>query len=388
MLSEAMRSEMAQELRVESDNPDFVRAIDTLEKEETFDGVSKKTVRKWKDAICELRDEMYSYRQVRIRETAKALMRAAVLTEVEILRGRAMDRERANCAALEPAVRHFRERVLENRLLERAEAMAFIESPALALLSQRQCTEEGIPLVGHHATFTEQNAEPMPPTWDAKLTVTPPGRTLHVQPQVPERPVRLWYPRDEWAHAVRVWKSSVLGELWNICEDLTQQYGWKNGNASLFVLTGLRPLTYPVTMQWQNDPKQGDTITLEIASWVSAKTVERIYKAAQDEIYKTVPGVLSKRNLAIFDFVTKNQDIGGENLSWDTLTDMWNHEHVGARSYRSHRRKYFKFDYDRVRVALLHPGYRNDDPSRTAWELLADDNAATASDNHADNQEE
>ena len=172
----------------------------------------------------------------------------------------------------------------------------------------------------------------------------------------------------------------MLGELWEVSEDLTQQYGWKRGNAPLFVLTDLIPTKSPVTTQWHSDPRQGETITLEIASWVSAKTVERVYKAVQDEIYETIPGVMSDRNLAIFDFVTKHRDTDGNIPAWDTLIDMWNAEHDALGwGYPPKRRKYFKDDYERAVDALFRPKYRNGDPFRNAWKQLTD--------NHVDNQE-
>lgn len=92
-----------------------------------------------------------------------------------------------------------------------------------------------------------------------------------------------------------VWEGSPLEKLRRVSEKLAKRYLWQSAQATMFVLTGNIPARPPlrVSYEWKAAGVGGKAlkasqgmVTLEVAPWMSAKTVDRAYRTAQKRILR------------------------------------------------------------------------------------------------------
>ena len=202
--------------------------------------------------------------------------RVAVLSEVLAQR-----------AAWQPALLRFRRKVLGDRLLAPEEAYAFMTSPAVRFFCYEWFEEWEIPLLEHDAKIVARDEDylELRTLWKTgfragidryvSVFVDPPGITksvlrgpatirvpdgLAVHKQylghteqddiaVESPEVVLSFPWRNAIRKVRALPFSLLSELYDLSGLLVELYGWKEEEASWFVLTGETPRIEPIAVR-------------------------------------------------------------------------------------------------------------------------------------------
>jgi len=318
----------------------------------------------------------------------------ASLEEAESRRANAMMLYWAKNAACEREVLSFRERVLKNRILNRQEAYAFLESPMLGVFSQRKIEEANVPIVGHSVRLIRNSLDRVETGfyWHLAMIVEPPGIEMTYDRITTEPVEHLWYPgEDRWGRAVDVWPQSVMQDLLRTSETIAERYGWGKGQAPMFILTDIMPLTHPLSYAIDYDALGRQTITMTIEPWVTKGTVLRAYHHAQQKIYSSVPGPIGEQSAALFEFVIERMDADGKIPSIRALMREWNQDSrtPDARKYIDAR--LFERDYNRAKQSLLHPKLRVHPPKSFEEMTPAEQIVAELreySDSHPDSQDE
>jgi hypothetical protein len=255
-------------------------------------------------------------------------------------RAAAFEEYLAYAANFDRDLHRFRDRVLGNRLLTSEQARAFVQSPAARFFGDPWFEFEGgsIPLTGHRATLEsyEREKEDWGVRHRATVTVDPPGTTEIAERWTHEPKHKVIRPRrnddmgngeplrfvnaEDRVETSWVWERSVLDKLRRLSEKLAKRYLWQGAQATMFVLTGEIPARSPlrVSYEWKGAGVGGralkasqGVVTLEVAPWVSAKTVERAYRSAQRRILGRHNRPIQEKNLKLFRFVTKRLEPTG-----------------------------------------------------------------------------
>ena len=217
-----------------------------------------------------------------------------VLNDLERERAAAFEEHVARIAANDFRVRRFRDKVLGKKQLMPEQVLALIHSPAASSFSRLQFEKWGIPLTDHTAELTETEEYRADGRVGNSFTVRvePPGiertraRILRRLPYVDE---------SGYAESITVGEGSVLGELAELADKLHASYPWESkADIVHFVLTGTVPAVPPVSMYYSRKHKldlelspggfRYGTITLEVAPWISAKTVEAACRDAKRQV--------------------------------------------------------------------------------------------------------
>jgi hypothetical protein len=233
-----------------------------------------------------------------------------------------------------PRVRQLREKLFAGGTLSADQAMTVLQSPALRFLSWDRCMALGIPLVGHEARIVTEQDEVTPTHRfiDVTLSITWTGGSFlgefHWEEEHHGRGTQLEYIMLPRWRLVEVWPESVLAELHKCSAWLAYRYPWEERDAFWFVLTGEYPRVSPVVL-CQDHKEHRDLyrhrIILYVDPWVSAKTVGRAYRAAQDRVLVGRDNrPLCARNLALVRFVAARRDAHGESPRWKDLLEEWN----------------------------------------------------------------
>jgi hypothetical protein len=297
----------------------------------------------------------------------------------------------ARRASAMPQVRRFRREILGARILTAEEAYAFVRSPATVHLDRARFRRSGMPFVGHDIAFVRYDGPSeadIERAWGLRIARLRAGAgdadgsgdeadevfvqraVLRVGPDgeevTAERRFTLWtkwetiaYPGEEgrWVRREAVWPGSVLDELRQLAAWLADRFGWQEGQASWFVLTGRSPLLTPLGITRNFRARRGfpehHTLTLTVAPWVPAATVARAYRTAQRQLLGGRNRQPGARSLALFRFVTERMDERGRFPAWEALRAEWNRAHP---EWRTEDRRQFAKDFRRVERALLFPG--------------------------------
>lgn len=242
------------------------------------------------------------------------------LSDLELERKAALEEYLAKSATCDADVYLFREKVLEGELLSKEQAWKLLKSPAAAFLETRLFRDGNIPLVGHIAEVNDYRRELVTQgiRYEASVTVHPPGITQEVSMTTwagtsdadSRRPVVIGFPDEEGrTSGAEVWSISLLGELRDLSDKLSQRYRWEPAQAVWFVLTGEIPAI--VALQairafWSSMYHHDILITIEASPWVSSKTVEKAFRKAQIKTMGTKGGrPPGEKNLRLFRFVTE-----------------------------------------------------------------------------------
>jgi hypothetical protein len=258
----------------------------------------------------------------------------------EAERAAAFEEYLAYAANFDQDLHRFRDGVLSNRLLTAEQALAFVQSPAARFFRDHNFEFGGgnIPLTGHHATLDnyERGREGQKVWSRATVSVDPPGSTETVEKWTLEPLHKVIRKRDNddvgdgepllfvnaegRAQTSWVWDGSPLHTLRRLSEKLTKRYLWEDAQTTMFVLTGEIPARPPlrVSYEWKGagvgsralKVSQG-VVTLEVAPWVSAKTVNRAYRIAQKRILRRDNRPIKEKNLKLFRFVTERLEPTG-----------------------------------------------------------------------------
>lgn len=244
------------------------------------------------------------------------------LSDLELEHQATLEQYLAMCAACDLDVYRFRKKVLEGELLTEDRARELLKSPAAALMGTRLFNGLKIPIVGHTAEVKSYARDLVPPGFEeytATIAVDPPGITRTVgMPTLADiayaneqRPVVLEFPDEEGRIVGReVWSISLLGELRELGEKLSERYRWQPAQAVYFVLTGEIPAVPALTVirSFTSSMYHFDTlITVEASPWVSSRTVQRAFRKAQIKTQGSDGGrSLGEKNLKLLRFVIEH----------------------------------------------------------------------------------
>lgn len=321
----------------------------------------------WDFALHEARrllayEEKRGMRVRRLREPNKPI--TPTLEEPEGRRANAMMLHWAKKAACEQEVRRFRKRVLNHRLLTLQEAHQFLKSPMLSVFSQGEIEKAGVSIIEHVAKWKRKNVEMVENGfyWHLVIEVGSPAIEM-LYDRITTGPIEhLSYPGiDDWKTSAEVWPQSVMHDLLAASESIGERYGWEKGQAPLFILTDVVPLTHALTYVIRHDALGRQSITMTIEPWVTKKTVLRAYHQAQQKIYSSVPGPIGEQNAAIFEFIIERMDANGDIPSIRTLMDAWN-RHQARNDWKYEDARLFERDYNRAKASLLRPQLRERPP--------------------------
>jgi hypothetical protein len=254
----------------------------------------------------------------------------ASLKEVELEHQAALEQYLAMCAACDADVYRFRKTVLGGHTISSADARKLMDSPAARVLSTAAFGDWGIPFLNHTAELVDHETDLVVEghRYRATIFVDPPGISRRVEmvtwsgtPQTAkQRLVNLEYPDEESkVRNTQVWSISLLGELREVGEKLSERYRWQPAQAVWFVLTGEIPAVpaLTVTRSFPSSMYHHDTlITIEASPWVSSKTVERAFRKAQIKTLGSSGGrPLGMRALKLLRFVIERiESLGIEEL--------------------------------------------------------------------------
>jgi hypothetical protein len=295
-----------------------------------------------------------------------------VLDDLERERAAAFEEHLARIAANEIRVRSFRDKVLGGELLTPEQALTLIHSPAAWGFSRHQFEKWGIPFTDHTAEVKESEEYRADGRVGNTFTirVEPPGtertqsRLLRKLPFVDE---------SGYADNITVGEGSLLGELADIADKLHAIYPWESkADIVHFVLTGAIPAVPPVRMYYSRKSKLGGelspgsfshgTITLEVAPWISAKSVEAVFRDAKRQVSRNRKyRRLEERSLKMIRFVAQYE----EPPKGRRLLEAWNAQELVRERMENDptwyynpdkRRESSRFwrDYHRARRALVY----------------------------------
>lgn len=267
-----------------------------------------------------------------------------------------------------PRIRRLRETLLGGAIMSPAQAEALFSSPASRILTARQFQQRGIPLLDHTARLLGD------PRWDSTPTGYITTTTLELtwgDTTVTEelrweafvntpgtRIQEIVLPKGP---LVDIWPGSVMGEMHECSCWLARRYPWSEPDALWYLLTGESPSIYPVRLRIDSRA-QSDLydcrITVAVMPWVSADTVLRAYRAAQDLVLAGRDNrSLQARSLALARFIANwHTQHGGKRGAWCRVMAAWN-RHAPHWAYE--RTTQFARDVDRAEKALRCPSYHH-----------------------------
>jgi hypothetical protein len=263
----------------------------------------------------------------------------AEVKEQERLRASLTHAYRNDLAERSPEVIRLRDDVLEGRTITIEQAHLVVTSPATATLRLEVLLDHRVPVVGHTARFNtgdeQRNGDLI--MRRSGIDVDPPG--VHIPTPITYRvgngPHRVWsrileyLDEDGRPMRVRIAPGSVLDRLRDASERLSTEVRWSEAQAARYILTGDAPEPDPVAAYVN---RFDGTISVEAQHWVSAETMGRYYRRAQQEF---ATGTDNRKGadikLVVALFVEKHRDQGGKLPTWEKLLAGWNRDHPGHR---------------------------------------------------------
>jgi hypothetical protein len=256
------------------------------------------------------------------------------LSREEMLRAEVYGEYLAKVAAAHFYVARYRKRVLGERTATFTpdQAHSLIRSPAAQALPTSFFRGVRIPVGDHDAAFLdpeshldEEESVGDYATIRVRWSENPEGIEWSVQSVVTEGKdgTRLWFRNEKGKDEfIAVRRDSVLGELQRRSSRLTEQFPWREAQATWFILTGEPPLVPPVEVRYTSRPARvhlkpsGDTerfgygeVNISAAHWVSEQIVAEVFFNLQQRI---LPGeqnrTLGWRRLELLRFVLEREN--------------------------------------------------------------------------------
>jgi hypothetical protein len=282
--------------------------------------------------------------------------------QYERLRASVLSEYLAKIVSIDPEVVQFRNAVLATELLTPVQARAFLSSPASRYLSLEVWRAYGIP-ARHTAALLGENyghTEDGPFHW-VQVRTEPPGETHAVFIPNPQSYENVTYLAGNGRpKRVTVWPGSVLGNLRNLCKELTKAHPWDVYEAIWFVLTGEIPLVRPIRAKTHSSSVLGgrayNTISLTVQPWVSPETVEMAYRQLQKRVIGGGSGRIAEKSLNLLRFVTKRADGNGNLPKGYVLVADWDRQWKEKRPqwcYGSDTRRFWR-DFRNVQESVTN----------------------------------
>lgn len=162
-------------------------------------------------------------------------------------------------------------------------------------------------------------------------------------------------PDDTYPRRVHVVPGSELAQLRTVAESLVRGYGWREPQATVFVLTGLPP--FLPSVRWETRRRMpaiaASRIVIEADPTTPPIEVERAFRAARREFGRERFRPISARQVALAKFVAEHPE-----LDDDERRERWNAEYwspVDGESWRFDDLTKFKRAAMLARRHLLNP---------------------------------
>lgn len=281
---------------------------------------------------------------------------ADIVASIKVLleRSRVFSDYLKDCAERSDLVRRFRKSILNGQTLSPEEARLFLRSPALRFLPVQTFAERGIPFTKHLSSVLEPSIEidssgafiihgKLAIFWAGNAEQIPFSNKSLMKSEVLPYPqhVTLAMPNELAQHPkLFVGERTAFARLAFSNKILTEQYPWKESDATWFMLTGEAPQVFPIhveTSHWGTTDYRNPRIQITVEPWVPAKLVMKAYCAAQrKQRGRKENHLLSGDSFQLFHFLRK-QDLRG-NLrdksnrpNWTELLNRWNSDHQDHR---------------------------------------------------------
>jgi hypothetical protein len=291
-------------------------------------------------------DDSEPGRQGKLEERQEAPSRLGALEQERAV---AFEEHVARIAADDPLVRHYRDRVLDGKLLTAERAQSLVSTPASWLLSREMFDRLGVPVgdqvtglvVEHERPGVNHGTRP-----DLTLRVEPPGVEVTEIRNLRLRALE-FVSRADGTDLILVDTQSVLGELAELSDKLAQAYPWAlRGEIADFVLTGAPPSIPPVRASHRRktspyptrSPFGGfeyTTITVTAVAWASLKDVEAAWREERrvisgDHKYRRIEekGLKMIRFIAGFEEPPRGRSLlaAWNNTEWVKKNPKWSYD--------------------------------------------------------------
>jgi hypothetical protein len=166
----------------------------------------------------------------------------------------------------------------------------------------------------------------------------------------------------------RVAKMSVLAEVQKLASELAAAYLWHEADAAWFILSGEAPSTpcFRVEVrQGTGADNRQVRLNLSVQPWVSAKTVNRVYRHYQQIILGRENRHPKVESLRFMDFVASWLHRGS---SWESIMKEWNRRHP-RQQYKAREIGNFKRDFQNIHRLVLWARYDRDKWERDVLKL-------------------
>ena len=176
---------------------------------------------------------------------------------------------------------------------------------------------------------------PLALTAGVKRTVTPEGLKLkddtplseaRIENDVRSRILSYGLPGAKWAQQVAVRAGGVLDELSRLGERLVERYGWKDDQATVFVLTGVTPYLVGIRLEteYTSACPAASRIKLVIDPVVPPQEVLATYTRLRQRILGGRYRPLSPKHLRLAVFSAEEKKPG---TTWTMVMERWNAQH-------------------------------------------------------------
>ena len=291
-----------------------------------------------------------------------------LLADLERERAAAFEEHVARIATNDFRVSLYRERVLGGEVLSLEQALTFVYSPASAVFSRIVFEKRGIPFTDHTAELKSAKEYRANGRDGCSFTV-------RVEPPGIERTIRRllrelhFVDGSGYAGSIMVGDGSVLGDLAELADKLQATYPWESkADIVHFILTGAVPAVPPVRMYYSRKNKldlelspggfRHGKITLEVAPWISAKTVEAAYRDAKRQVSRNRKyRRLEKKGLKMIRFIARyDKPPKGRRLleEWNATEWVEKNPHWYSDPEKREASSRFWRDYHRARRALVY----------------------------------
>lgn len=115
----------------------------------------------------------------------------------------------------------------------------------------------------------------------------------------------------------------------SLADDLAERYRWPRDHAIRFLLCDDIPLAAPITpFDDEHDPYfRHVTLSASVEPWVSAETVARVYRAAQQRLSGKQRHYLRDDAIDVLRFCMNQVDQRGRLPTWSRILAAWNRQH-------------------------------------------------------------
>jgi hypothetical protein len=282
----------------------------------------------------------------------------------------------ARLASRRVEVINLRREVFGGRLLSPEEADNWLAQDAIRYFSKSWFDTQGVPLLDHISDLIDPRTGQRTRwtddavdhcifqiRWTGGATEIPLREVYDSEPRMREK-VRI-------GHGFRYAQvNSVISQIKSVGNRLAEHYGWQEGDAFVFLVTGQPPATPAVWFKpvaRYTDDHSHIHIELHIEPWVSLGSAREIYEHLQKRMRLKQSYSRGERSFPVFEFIEELRDRwideSGQAASmldfdWKRATNEWNTTHPEDQLTMSK----IKVSYDSAMRTIVHPPYTGPRP--------------------------